>query len=148
MIVFDDRQVMSEDVFEKALWAFLQRIHNIDKSPWDSTVSQNPEDKTFSFSAGGKAFYIVGLHPGSSRKARRFDKPALVFNLHEQFERLREAGQYSHMKGLIKRRDKVFSGSSNPMLEDFGEISEAVQYSGMSHDVSWKCPFHVNISLQ
>lgn len=142
IVTFNDELEMAEEDFEAALWSRLQSLHDKDIYPWDQAVSENPEDSTFSFSAGNKAFYIVGMHPGSSRKARRFPLPALVFNLHEQFEQLRESGQYQNMRKLIRRRDVAYSGSSNPMLEDFGDNSEAIQYSGRQVSSEWKCPFH------
>jgi FPC/CPF motif-containing protein YcgG len=142
VVVFNDMHMMSEEDFEDALWTRLQSLHDKDIYPWDTAVSEDPEDHKFSFSAGNKAFYIVGMHPGSSRKARRFPVPALVFNLHEQFEALRATGQYQAMKQLIRRRDKAYSGQSNPMLEDFGKNSEAIQYSGRQIVGEWKCPFH------
>ncbi len=142
IVVFNDKDPMGEEDFESALWTRLQSLHDKDIYPWDEAVSQNPDDKTFSFSAGNKAFYIVGMHPGSSRKARQFPLPALVFNLHEQFEQLRASGQYQNIRSLIRRRDKSYSGSTNPMLEDFGEKSEALQYSGRQVGEEWKCPFH------
>lgn len=142
VVVFHDQIEMDDNDFESALWTRLQGLHDKDIYPWDAAVSQNPDDKTFSFSAGNKAFYIVGMHPHSSRKARRFPLPALVFNMHEQFEQLRASGQYQKMRSLIRRRDEAFSGSSNPMLEDFGDNSEAIQYSGRQISGEWKCPFH------
>lgn len=142
IVVFNDMQSLSEDDFEMAMWTRLQSLHDKDIYPWDTAVSEDPSDKKFSFSAGNKSFYIVGMHPGSSRLARRFPLPAMVFNLHEQFEALRESGQYQNMKKLVRRRDVAFSGSSNPMLEDFGDNSEAIQYSGRQVAGKWQCPFH------
>ncbi len=77
------------------LWSRLQSLS--DKDQWlgqdvDSRVSQDPENPHFSLSFGGEAFFVVGLHPGASRLARRFERPALVFNLHAQFEQLRSEG--------------------------------------------------------
>lgn len=43
--------------FEKALWTFLQRLHNRDNEKWDDNVSCDPNDADFSFSVKGKAFY-------------------------------------------------------------------------------------------
>src|SRR5690606_40704217 len=101
----------------------------------------DPENDNFSFSLGGKAFYMVGLHPNSSRKARQSPVPAIAFNLHWQFEKLREMGAYYTVRDKIRERDKDLQGSINPMLEDFGETSEARQYSGRKVGEEWKCPF-------
>ncbi len=133
----------SEKRFEELLWKQLQNIHKLDTEKWDETVSDNPEDKEFSFSILGKAFYIVGLHPDSSRKARQAPMPAIAFNLHEQFEKLREMGVYQKVRDSIRERDEKLQGNINPMLEDFGTgTSEAKQYSGRATGKEWKCPFH------
>lgn len=92
-------------------------------------------------SFGGEAFFVVGLHPGASRPARRFAQPALIFNLHDQFEQLRAEGRYETMREKILRRDEALAGSRNPMLARHGEISEARQYSGRAVDGAWACPF-------
>jgi FPC/CPF motif-containing protein YcgG len=110
--------------------------------PYDERVRPHPDDPHFSLSFGGEAFFIVGLHPNASRKARRFEAPALVFNLHDQFEQLRADGRYHKLRDRIVERDLRFSGSVNPMLATHGEASEARQYSGRAVDDAWVCPFH------
>ena len=84
---------------------------------------------------------MVGLHPHASRPARRFPNPTLVFNLHDQFERLREKGIYERMRERILDRDKELAGDINPMLARHGESSEARQYSGRVVEDDWQCPF-------
>jgi FPC/CPF motif-containing protein YcgG len=104
-------------------------------------VSADPADPNFSLSFGGEAFFVVGLHPGASRPARRFPKPTLVFNIHDQFERLRSEGRYETMRKRILERDKALAGDINPMLARHGEASEAAQYSGRLVGEEWACPF-------
>lgn len=140
--VFPDAEISNELEFEELLWDQLKFIHKMDKSDWDESVSRDPEDSNFSFSICSQAFYIVGMHPKSSRLARRAPYPTLVFNLHAQFEKLREMGAYEKVRDMIRERDIEFEGSINPVLKDFGEESEARQYSGRNVDESWKCPFH------
>lgn len=142
LAVFPNDIISNESSFEKELWRFLQSLHKIDDCPWDKTVSKNPKDSNFSFSLKGKAFYIVGLHPKSSRIARQAPYTTVVFNLHWQFERLREMGTYQAVKKRIRARDKKLQGSINPVLKDFGRQSEALQYSGKQTDNEWRCPFH------
>lgn len=142
IISFKDNNFKTELAFENALWQFLQKLHDQDHTEWDPNVSQDPNDPTFSFSIKGKAFYIVGMHPKSSRMARRAPYCTLVFNLHWQFEKLREMGTYQSVKKRIRWRDKALQGSINPVLQDFAEDSETKQYSGREVDANWKCPFH------
>ncbi|MGY5846353.1 guanitoxin biosynthesis heme-dependent pre-guanitoxin N-hydroxylase GntA [Salegentibacter sp. HM20] len=139
--VFPERKGFSEEQFEALLWKQLQFIHEADASPWDPEVSSDPDSDKFSFSIAGKAFYVVGLHPNSSRKARQSPYPALTFNLHWQFEKLRDMGAYENVRDKIRERDKALQGNINPMLEDFGSNSEARQYSGRKVGEEWKCPF-------
>ena len=139
---FPDEQDFTEEAFEAKLWDQLQYLHEADPAPWDPAVSRDPEDKHFSFSLLGRAFYIVGLHPGSSRIARSSPFPTIVFNLHFQFEKLKEMGSYDNIRDKIRERDIALQGNINPMVKDFGVASEARQYSGKEVGENWKCPFH------
>jgi uncharacterized protein len=136
--------VLDERCFERALWSTLQLLHDLDAPhhAWDAAVSSNPADPDFAFSFGGIAFFVVGLHAGSSRVARRFAWPTLVFNPHRQFERLKDAGRYQKFQQAIRDAEATLQGDINPMLADFGTRSEAVQYSGRHVDDAWTCPFH------
>lgn len=140
--IFAD-EPQGEPEFERKLWAQLQQLHDSEKDlqNWDPEVSHDPKNPDFSFSFNGNAFFIVGLHQQASRKARQFPFTAMAFNLHRQFEQLREKGVYDNMKKVIREREIEYSGSINPMLNDFGQGLEAPQYSGRHVDDSWKCPF-------
>lgn len=144
--LFDGSNGEGEQRFEALLWAQLQRLHALDLRrgiPWAADVSRDPGDPQFSMSLGGHAFFVIGLHPGASRTARRFAVPALVFNPHRQFERLRADGRYGKMQAATRGRDVALQGSINPNLADFGSASEARQYSGRAVEPDWKCPLKV-----
>lgn len=144
VVVFSQPLDLAEEQFEAAMWDRLQSLADKDtwlSQPYDARVSSNPEDLHFSLSFGKQAYFVVGMHPNASRPARRAPYPALVFNLHDQFERLRAEGRYERMREKILERDERFSGSLNPMLAQHGEASEARQYSGRQVDDGWKCPF-------
>ncbi len=143
-VIFDGPGDLTEADFERALWQRVQSLS--DKDVWrgqdyDARVSTDPDNPHFSLSFGGEAFFIVGLHPRASRPARRFERPTLVFNLHDQFERLRAEGKYETMREKILVRDEALAGSRNPMLARHGAASEARQYSGRVVDDRWACPF-------
>jgi FPC/CPF motif-containing protein YcgG len=144
VVLFEHSRGLSEREFERLLWTRVQSLSNKDAlhgQPYDESVSADPEDNHFSLSFAGEAFFIVGLHPFASRPARRFEVPALVFNLHDQFQILRQSGIYEKMRKSILERDLKLAGSLNPMLARHGEMSEARQYSGRAVDANWKCPF-------
>ncbi len=132
-----------EAEFEARLWLQLRKLNQIDavKFEWDPKVESNPADPHFSFSFAGQALYVIGMHGNSSRRSRRFQWPTLVFNPHEQFERLRAEGKWKRMQEAIRARDIELQGNINPMLSDFGEKSEARQYSGRAVGKRWQPPF-------
>ena len=145
VVLFEGPVDLSEEAFERHLWARAQSLS--DKDEWlgyrpDPSVSSDPEDPHFSLSFAGEAFFVVGLHPHASRPARRFETPAMVFNLHDQFTVLREQQRYEKLRAAILTRDEALAGSINPMLARHGEASEARQYSGRVVGEDWKCPFH------
>ena len=143
VMLFPATPALDEADFEAALWRRLQAFHDLDREShgWDPSVSDDPGSPHFSLSLGGRAFYVIGLHPGASRPARRFDCAALVFNLHSQFEALRASGRYDRLREAILARDVAYSGCGNPMLAVHGEQSEARQYSGRALPPDWRCPF-------
>ena len=141
--VFPSSACADEESFERALWSQLQQLSDVDAtSSWDASASDDPTDPEFAFSFAGRALFVVGLHPQSSRLARQFRWPALVFNPHRQFERLRESGRFERLRGAVREREIALQGSLNPNLADFGVQSEARQYSGRATEAAWVCPFH------
>jgi FPC/CPF motif-containing protein YcgG len=141
--IFERPRETTEIEFEELLWKQLRLLHAHEAAglTWAHNVAADPADPHFSFSFGGQALYVIGMHANSSREARRFPWPALIFNPHEQFERLRSDGKWKHMQETIRQRDLHLQGSINPMLSDFGEQSEARQYSGRVVEENWRAPF-------
>lgn len=143
-VIFEHPSLLSEERFEKLLWKRLQSLAEEDAArgqPYDLSVSSDPSDPKFSLSFGGAAFFVIGMHPNASRPARRVPRPTLIFNLHDQFVRLRRDGNYESMREKIILRDLALSGSTNPMLARFGEATSARQYSGRAVEDDWLCPF-------
>lgn len=136
---------LNELGFEASLWSQLWRIHELDSLAGNTPaedVSSDADSPRFSLSLAGHPFFLIGLHPHASRLARRFSHPVLVFNSHRQFEKLRADRRYGKMQAVIRARDVRLQGSVNPNLADFGEASEARQYSGREVEDDWKCPFY------
>lgn len=143
-VVFSEPGDLTEVAFEEAMWERIQSLS--DKDQWlgqryESGVSSDPENPHFSLSFGEKAYFVVGMHPKASRAARRMAYPTMIFNLHDQFVRLREEQRYEKLRAAILSRDEQIDGSINPMLARHGEISEARQYSGRAVNDDWQCPF-------
>ncbi|MEE4207816.1 MAG: guanitoxin biosynthesis heme-dependent pre-guanitoxin N-hydroxylase GntA [Parvularcula sp.] len=143
-VVFSGPVDLDEKAFEAALWDRLRSLAAKDEwrgQSYDPSVSSDPSDPHFSLSFGGRAYFVVGMHPKASRSARRTPYPTLVFNLHDQFEKLRAEQRYEKLRKAILDRDEQLDGSVNPMLARHGEASEARQYSGRSVGEDWECPF-------
>jgi FPC/CPF motif-containing protein YcgG len=143
VILFPRTPPLSEIAFEKHLWALLQSLHEADRGDfgWDPEVSSDPSSADFAISIGGSGYFVVGLHPGSSRLARRAPMAAAAFNPHAQFRRLKREGRYDRLRQAVRDRDVALQGDANPMLADHGDVSEASQYSGRKVLAGWECPF-------
>ena len=145
-VVFKGPEAPVEEHFEVLLWQRLQMLSDLDAAlhPYDHRVSNDPTSPEFGFSLKGEAFFIIGLHPRSCRPARQFAYPALVFNPHAEFEKLRTTQSYEKMKDIVRKKDMAHSGSINPMLTDFGTASDVYQYSGRQYGDDWQCPLKLN----
>jgi FPC/CPF motif-containing protein YcgG len=141
-VIFKGPDFVNEQLFELLLWQRLQSISRLDRINYnhDPRVDSDPSSAKFSFSIMEEAFFIIGLHPGSSRPARTFKYPVLTFNPHAQFEYLRETKRYEKLKNIVRKRDLAYAGSINPMLKNFGDASETFQYSGKVYSEEWQCP--------
>lgn len=144
VLTFSDLLIQSEAEFEAFVWDSLSRLHRLDVHAgygWSDECSSDPDSPDFGFSLFGEPFFIVGLHPHSSRISRQAPFPALVFNAHRQFRHLKVEGAFQKMQKEIRRRDIKIQGVLNPNLSDFGEQSEARQYAGNATQHVWICPF-------
>jgi FPC/CPF motif-containing protein YcgG len=144
-IIFKGPALLNEEMFDELMWKRLQALANLDERnyDYDKRVNADPSSVNFSFSLKEEAFFIIGLHPASSRQARQFKYPTLAFNPHAQFEKLKETNSYEMIKNVVRKRDIAYSGSVNPMLQDFGKSSEAFQYSGRNYGDQWQCPLNI-----
>lgn len=141
--------------FEKLLWAQLQMLHDEDSRyhDWDPTFSSDVNNHRFSYSFAGRCFFIVGMHPKSSRLARKFSYPLMAFNATRQFEHLVETNQFHNFVKIIRDRDMTLQGSINPNLpaeyiESRPKDPEVRQYSGRSVEKDWQCPLVVRQNIK
>ena len=142
--VFDGPGDDDEAAFEARLWRQLRQLHALDVRrghAWAADVGSDPDAADFSFSLAGHPFFVIGLHPGASRRARRAPMLVLVFNSQRQFARLRADGRYAKMQAATRARDRALQGSLNPNLAEWGTAAETRQYSGRAVEADWRCPF-------
>jgi uncharacterized protein len=148
--VYDNSEVTSEEDFEQKLWSELSAVHAYEvnkcaeentEMTWDPKFSSNPNDKNFCFCVDGHAYFLVGMHPLSSRKARQFPYPVLIFNLYAQFDELFQKKTFEPMVKINRLKEIKFQGDINPMVEKHGQEWESIQFSGKNNSDQWKCPF-------
>ncbi len=144
-IIFIGPKTITEAGYENAMWQRLQSISDLDALhfAFDKRVSPDINSPLFSFSVKEEALFVVGMHPDSSRAARRFKYPAIVFNPHAQFETLKKTNKYKSLQSVVRKRDIAFSGSINPMLNDHALSPEIAQYSGKNYGNSFTCPLKI-----
>lgn len=144
-LIFKEPKICTEEMFDHLMWQRLQALSTLDarQYPYDKRVAADPKSADFSFSLKEEAFFIIGLHKASSRAARQFIYPTLVFNPHAQFEQMKTTAQYAKLQKIVRKRDVTFSGSVNPMLQDYGHASEVYQYSGKKYTPQWQCPLNI-----
>jgi FPC/CPF motif-containing protein YcgG len=132
----------NEIQFEDKLWRELSLLSSEEDRPLDwGTHTSDPNDPGFCVSLMGEKLFVVGLHPQSSRVARRLSRQALVFNTLSQFDQFEKDGTYTTLVHTIRRRELNFQGSINPMVQAHGDVWESIQYSGRDNPDSWTCPF-------
>lgn len=144
VVTFSDKKFADESSFEAFVWGTLaeMRAYDIDAGySWSDECSSDPASPEFGFSLVNEPFFVVGLHPLSSRESRRAPFPALVFNAHRQFRHLKKLGMFEKMQNEIRRREVIIQGDLNPNLSNFGDDSEARQYAGNATTSGWTCPF-------
>ena len=66
----------------------------------------------------------------------------VAFNAHDLDEYISSGRSIDYAsKMFLSTGDLLYSNRSNPMLRDFGQGSEAAQYSGRMVGEEWQCPF-------
>ncbi|ASQ44786.1 guanitoxin biosynthesis heme-dependent pre-guanitoxin N-hydroxylase GntA [Legionella clemsonensis] len=140
VVIFNAPTLMTEVMFERLLWTRLLQLHYLDAkvSGCNASVDTAYLTTKFNFYFGEEAFFIVGMHPGSSRRARYFARPVLIFNLQKQFEKLQHEDIYSHLCKQIRARDCAYSGSVNPLI-DAADFTDARGEQAV--ETEYSCPF-------
>ncbi|HII4319170.1 TPA: guanitoxin biosynthesis heme-dependent pre-guanitoxin N-hydroxylase GntA, partial [Vibrio parahaemolyticus] len=145
VITFSGESFDDGEMFEEFLWEILSKLNAIDTKnnyAWSDQCDRSVESPNFAYSIAEHPYFIVGLHPESSRISRQLTVPAIVFNSHEQFKALKKTGAYQKLQKEIRSRDTVIQGDINPLLSNFGDRSEAIQYAAAhSVDGKFSCPF-------
>ncbi|WP_020500113.1 guanitoxin biosynthesis heme-dependent pre-guanitoxin N-hydroxylase GntA [Sciscionella marina] len=134
-------EVLEELEFERLLWRHLQLMHDIDSRSYglDDGATSDPNEPHFGFHVAGHAFFLVGMHPGSSRASRRFVRPAIAFNSLMQFMLLGE--KFFSMQDAIRKRETNNNGSVNPSFTTYEYEMPSRHYAGRMTEPDWKCPF-------
>ncbi|MFC9250381.1 guanitoxin biosynthesis heme-dependent pre-guanitoxin N-hydroxylase GntA [Amycolatopsis thailandensis] len=133
--------ILDEEEYERLLWRHLQLIHDIDSRTYglDEGATSDPNEPNFGFHVAGHSFFVVGMHPGSSRASRRFSRPAIAFNSLMQFMLLGD--KFFSMQDAIRKRETTNNGSVNPSFTTYEYQMPSRHFSGRMTEEDWKCPF-------
>jgi len=142
---FKEEPVCDESMFETRLWAILENLRKLDQAPVPNGFSTDPARNNFSFCFGGEGFFVAAFHPGSWRWSRRFMFPLLVFNMHRQFDGLKQSGMFAPLRDTVRKNDAELQGSPNNLVADFGQQPEAPQYAMRRVPHGWKPPGYSGI---
>jgi FPC/CPF motif-containing protein YcgG len=135
---FGGPYVKNELEFEHAMWEQLRALSELDprRAEYPGGLPIDPQSDEVGFLFGGRNYFVVGFHPSSSRWARRFAWPILVFNSLSHQDPLRAAGTFQRMHERIMARDEDLQGCVNRSLSG-PQIS---QFSGRAVGSEWRCP--------
>ncbi|WP_377472019.1 YqcI/YcgG family protein [Plantactinospora endophytica] len=142
----EPRAIGDEPEWDRRLWSFLQRLHDLDDDPWDARFSTDPRDADFALSLAGLGQLVVTLYPGAHRYARRFAWTTLVFNPPEQDRaNFPTDEQFLGFQNRIRERDARLQGQVNQSLPTTLDDPQAPGFSGapVAPD-SWRCPLRVH----
>ena len=70
-------------------WAVFKDVSNLSEDQFENSMRR----EMASLPIDGRHFFVVGLHPASSRLSRRFPWPALVLYTFDQFESFKAKNQ-------------------------------------------------------
>ncbi len=133
---FAGPEQLDDPRFEDCLFRHLALMHGADPLPGVSDPSTPGEDHDPGWVFAGRHLFVVGMHPHSSRSARAFRAPLLVFNALSHVEPLRRAGMFERMSTIIRRRDERLQGCPNPAID----LPRRAQFSGRANEDGWRCP--------
>ena len=136
--VFGGPEGLDEIAFERLLWAQLHGMRAAERA--SAAVARPPlagrDEQDPGYGFGDRDFFVVGLHPGAVRTARRFSRPTLVFNALTHAEALQNAGRFHLMRDRIRARDLRLHGTPNPNLAR----CQWAQFSGRDVGGDWGGP--------
>lgn len=140
----EPRMIPSETAWEQMVWKFLQGLHDLDDTPWDTRFSRDPSEAGFALSLGGLGQLVVTLYPGANRYTRRFAWPTLIFNpLEQDRANFPSDEEFLRFQNMIRDRDARLQGNVNPSLPPTLDDPQAPGFSGAPIDAHWRCPLRI-----
>jgi uncharacterized protein len=141
-LMFSELKNWKRKKFRREFWILLKKIAKMQAEYFGYAEGYSPvlNDSNFSFSFAGVSTFIAAFFNDSPRVSRRFGYTTLVFNIREQFNKLKAEGKFEAFKSAVKKREEKVQNNFNTNLSDFGSESEWRQYDSI--DTQSACPFH------
>lgn len=130
-------------------WHVLQRLHELDPSPWPAHIPRDPEEPLWEFCFGGEATFVLGSGPAhSARKTRHSAFKTISFQPRFMFDELIATPErLAGARRVIRERALEIDGIPvHPMIQMYHEEGnrEWRQYvvPDDNSPIEGRCPFH------
>ncbi|MCA1055446.1 YqcI/YcgG family protein [Rossellomorea aquimaris] len=150
LVVFFDSEELngtSTEQYEDLFWSVLNRVHELDETPWPDEISKDPHDHTWEFCFNGEPYFAFCATPAhDARKSRHFPYLLLAFQPRWVFDKINSSTPFGQkLKKVIRKRLAEFDEIDvHPSLKWYGQEDnhEWEQYFLRDDDSSLsKCPF-------
>jgi len=125
LVVFTrPRPVQTIDAYYRKLWSTLDRLAQLDKSPWPAAIPQQIDDPLWEFSFAGEPIFVVCSTPAHVlRQSRRSSAFMLTFQPRWVFEKIlgtEKAAEAAFAE--VRKRLIPYDGTSpSPLLGRYGD---------------------------
>lgn len=144
-----DRDEMTLEEHHAEFWQVLQRLHEVDPSPWPDRIPTDPAEPLWEFCFDGEPMFVLGSGPAHvTRRSRYSAVRAISFQPRFMFDELIDAPVLlSRARRIIRERVLQMDGIPvHPMIQMYHEEGnrEWRQYVVPEDNspITGRCPFH------
>jgi uncharacterized protein len=152
LVVFFNSEGIEEDnhsidSYQHIFWTLLNRIHELDETPWPDGIAKDPHHHTWEFCFEGEPYFAFCATPAHIvRKSRHFPYFLVAFQPRWVFDEINSSTAFGQkLKKVIRKRLIEYDEAEpHPSLKWYGQEDnyEWKQYYLSDDDSSLsKCPF-------
>ncbi|MGD6959530.1 YqcI/YcgG family protein [Rossellomorea aquimaris] len=151
VVFFNSEEIVADnqsiDSYQDIFWGLLNRIHELDESPWPEDIAKDPHHHTWEFCFDGEPYFAFCSTPAHTmRKSRYFPYFLVAFQPRWVFDEINSSTAFGQkLKKVIRKRLIEYDEADpHPSLKWYGQEDnyEWKQYYLSDDDSSLsKCPF-------